>query len=64
MELDTARERLIDYIEPIVAYICRECEAEFYYEDGTARFCLRCGSKEIEPLYNRDVELLDWGWRR
>ena len=64
MELDIARERLIDYIIPVVAYVCKECEVEFYYEDDTARFCPRCGGKKIEVLYEWDVELLDWGWRR
>ncbi len=64
IELDEAREALIDYISGLVVYECKNCESEFYYQDDTAKFCPKCGSEVIRPLYDRDVELLDWGWKK
>ncbi len=63
IDLDTAREVLSDNISELVAYECESCGAEFYFEDDTAKLCPKCGS-EVKPLYERDVELLDWGWKR
>ncbi|MHC1624885.1 MAG: hypothetical protein ACXQS2_02695 [Methermicoccaceae archaeon] len=63
-ELDTALEALTDYRSELVAFRCTDCGAEFYYQDDTAKFCPKCGSMNIEPEYNRDVELLDFGYRR
>lgn len=37
--------------EEVVKFYCRNCSAEFYYQDDTAIFCPKCGSKEIIPMY-------------
>jgi len=63
-DLDTALEALTDYRSELVAFHCNDCGAEFYYQDDTAKFCPKCGGTNIEPEYNRDVELLDFGYRR
>jgi len=63
VELDEARERLIDFIIGLVAYFCKNCRSEFYFEDDTAKFCPKCRSSEVKVEYERDVELLDWGWK-
>jgi len=62
--LDEARERLIDYIVGLVTYTCNNCKTEFYFIDDTAKFCPKCGSSDVRVEYERDVELLDWGWVR
>jgi len=64
ISLDMAREALQDYLEHIFAYRCNSCGLEFYFVDDTAKFCPKCGGMHVEPQYNRDVELLDWGYRR
>jgi len=63
-DLDTALEALTDYRSELVAFHCSECGAEFYYQDDTVKFCPKCGSSTIVAEYNRDVELLDFGYRR
>lgn len=64
IDLDTAREVLCDYVTELVAYKCESCGAEFYYLDDTAKYCPKCGSDKGQPVYERAVELIDWGWRR
>lgn len=64
MTIDNALEVLKDYRYDIVAIYCDECGIEFYFVDDTARFCPNCGSANIKPKYDRDVELLDFGLRR
>jgi len=58
-----ARELLSDYIFALVAYICADCEEEFFAYDDTAKCCPFCKSDKIEVWAERDVELLDWGHR-
>ncbi|MEM2120772.1 MAG: hypothetical protein QXR93_06800 [Archaeoglobaceae archaeon] len=55
-----ARELLSDHIISLVAYICADCEEEFFAYDDTAKCCPFCKSDAIVVLYERDVELLDW----
>lgn len=63
MELDYAREVLLDYITKLVAYTCSKCGSEFFAYDDTAKYCPFCKSDKIEVWAERDVELLDWGYR-
>ena len=63
ISLDMAREALQDYISGLVAYRCESCGAEFYFGDDSAKLCPKCGFL-ARPVYERDVELLDWGVRR
>lgn len=62
VELDVARERLIDYLYELYGYKCSKCEYEFFAYDKLAKCCPRCGSRAY-LVENWDVELLDWGMR-
>ena len=61
IDLDEVYDALNGYIFEAVAYRCKECKREFYTEDDTARFCPFCGGSNTEVLYEKKVELIDWG---
>jgi len=64
MEIDEALKVLDGYLFGIVACWCNKCKREFYTEDDTTKFCPHCGGKDVEVIYEKEVQLLDWGWRR
>lgn len=63
MSIDEILEALVDVRLELVAIECKDCKTEFYYNDDTAKYCPKCGSRNVEAVYNRDVELLDFGYR-
>ena len=63
MDLDMAVEALVDYIEELVAYTCRNCKRSFFAYDDTAEVCPFCGGKDVKVNYNWKVELLNWGFK-
>jgi DNA-directed RNA polymerase subunit RPC12/RpoP len=58
-ELDYCLEILrdSDICFPVIQYICKDCGTYFYYEDDTAEFCPKCGSRNVSP--EREVEIVD-----
>lgn len=62
IDIDDILDALEGYLHDVAVFFCKDCNREFYTWFNEVTCCPYCGSCNIEPLSERDVVLLDFGW--